>query len=508
MKTRHHTTRSAAAPPNCRRGFSVLVVLLLLAVTLGLSYASIRSQSVHARIQRNATFRTSARSAALSGLSIALKVMHTDAWKGVDTTLTGRLNAHENFEVRFSTGDPALTSADADYDRYPLRVTLDAVGYAADPLNPATIATHRARAVVELIPRALSEPPAGFDDLLAHTLSQWDSGDCSLCVPFRAEGPVRFRSRLYLSSQLEWTTDPWWWYHLGLNQMRAAGQPDWRPLTGPVRFSFTQQASSVRSLLPFALQVSTIDASSSRVLSGPDTDAMTSYRLYPGGKAYPVAEVGANLENVHLQPDPESNPAGLFARSGVVQLHNRVTLRGSLFTRGGSSSDIEIYGDQVRMEAVDLWPLDGTDEPIQLPVLVSADDLRFHSGSVSQLTGVVLAQDDFDVRAAHQDRITLRIEGHASGRDLYIRPREPWDRDKDWWSDMWLDFWAQRSSGIPWFPEWLRKNVALAIEPRIVFAPNSRAIRYHCYNPAHTIYAPHSDDEGLRWNVVRWMMNP
>lgn len=508
MRTRHDTIRNAATPPNCRQGFSALVVLLLLAVTLGLSYASIRSQSIHARIQRNATFRNSARSAALSGLSIAMKVMHTNEWKGVDTTLTGRLSPHENFEVRFSTGDPDLTGADTDYDRYPLRVTLDAVGYAADPLNPATIATHRARAVVELIPRALSEPPAGVDDLLAHTLSQWDSGDCSLCVPFRAEGPVRFRSRVYLSSQLEWSTDPWWWYHLGLNQMRAAGHPDWRPLTGPVRFPVTQQSSSVRSLLQFALQVSTTDASSSRLLSGPDTDAWTTYRLYPGGKVYAVVEVGANLENVHLQPDPLSNPAGLFARSGAVWLHSGVTLRGSLFTRGGSSSDIEVHGDQIRMEAVDLWPLDGTDEPIQLPVLVSADDLRFHSGSDSQLAGVVLALDDFDVRTADQDRITLRIEGHAAGRDLYIRPRETWNRDEDWWGDVWNDFWGQRSSGIPWFPEWLEKSISLATEPRIVFAPNSRPIRYHCYDPARTIYAPHPDDEGLRWNVVRWTMNP
>ncbi len=508
MKTRRNTTRNAAARPRRQRGFSALVVLLLLAVTLSLSYASIRSQSVHARIQRNATFRASARSAALSGLSTALKVMHTSEWKGVDTTLTGRLSPHENFEVRFSTGDPALSSADAEYDRYPIRVTLDAIGYAADPLNPATIATHREQAVVELIPRALSEPPAGFDDVLAHTLSQWDSGECSLCVPFRAEGPVRFRGRLNLSQQLPWSTDPWWWYHAGLNEMRAAGRPDWRPLTGPVYFSSSLQTLSVRTLLQHALQVSTVNASNARVFSWPGTDAVTGYRLYPGGKTYQVAAVGASLENVTLGPDPKLNPAGLFARSGGIQLRGGVVVRGSLFTRGGSSSDVEMHGAGIRMEAVDLWPLDGTAEPVQLPVLVSADDLRFHSGSETQLTGLVLAQDDLDVEAAQQDRITLRIEGHASARNLYMLPREPWDRGLGWWNKVWNDFWAQRSAGIPWFPEWLDKSTNLKIEPRVTLAPTVRPIRYHYYSPTRPIYVPHPDDEGLRWNVVRWGTNP
>lgn len=507
MSTQPHTFQPASRRRERRSGFSALIVLLLIAVTLGLSYASIRSQSVNTRIQRNATFRVSARSAAVSGLATGLAVMHNDAWKGVDTTLTGRLSPYENFEVRFTAGDPSLTVGAADYERYPLRVTLDATGYAADPISPSSIATHHAQAVVELIPRALSEPPAGFSDLLNHTLSQWDTGDCALCVPFRVEGPARFRGRLNLSRQLKWPDDPWWWYHSGLNDMRLAGLPDWRPLTGPVLLSHKED--SVSKMMKFALRISvTNGVSLSREFAWQSTDALTSYRLYPGGPTYDVASVSSRLERVRLGPNSKTNPAGLFTRSGLMELHDDVRMRGSLFTRGGSSSDIEVHGDAVQLEPVDLWPLDGTSEPVHLPALVSADDLRFHSGCRAELKGLVLARDDFDVRVAHQNEIALRIEGHASGRDLYLLPRDPWDRSESGWNEVWQEFWSQRLSGIAWFPEWLRQNTNLVPEPRVVFAPPSRPIRYHYYSPDQPIYVAHPDDAGLRWNLVRWTMNP
>ncbi len=506
---RRRQDASAKVGRHCgrRRGFSALIVLLLIAVTLGLSYASIRSQSVNVRIQRNASFRVSARSAAISGLTMALKAMHTDAWKGVDTTLTGRLSPHENFEVRFTTGDPLLWPGHADFDRYPYRVTLDAVGYAADPIHPTSIATHRAQVVVELIPRALSAPPAGLDDLLDHTLSQWDSGKCELCVPFHVEGPVRFRDRLNLSQALKWSSDPWWWYHSGLNEMRNAGRPDRRPLSGLVRFPFSRQDDNVHNLLRFALQVKTEDAPSTALFAWQSTDAVTSYQLYAGGKVYEVAGVSANIENIQLGPDPLTNPAGWFARSGTVHLRDGGAIRGSLFTRG-SSSDIEVRGQGVVLEAFDLPALDGTSEPVHLPVLVGAGNIRFHRDSDATLSGLVLARDTFDVRAAEQRRLALRIEGHAAGRNLSIGPRSDWDRTETWWSTMWLLFWLQRSDGIAWFPEWLRLAAGFDLEPRLAFVQGTRPIRYHYYNPNQPIYVSHPDDEGLRWNVVRWTMNP
>ncbi len=506
MKTRQGATRKAGTRRGRRPGFSVLVVLLLIAVTLGLSYASIRTQSVNVRIQRNASFRASARSGALSGLAMALRVMHTDDWEGVGTTLTGRLSPYESFEVRFTTGDPALLPGDAEFDRYPYRVTLEAVGYAADPVHSAAIATHQAQAVVELIPRALSEGPAGLDDILAHTLSQWDSGTCSLCVPFRVEGPVRFRGRLNLSRELQWEIDPWWWYHAGLDEMRLAGRPDWRPLTGPVHFRYEEQDSRVRDLLNEALAVSTVDTSSKAEFRWQSTDSLFHYRLYPGGKVYDAVEVPANLENVRLEPDPKTNPAGLFARSGTLHLRDGAALRGSLFTRG--SSHVELRGAGVRLEPAELPALDGTGEPIRLPTLVSSGNIRFHSGSAAELKGLVLAHDEFEVRVAHQSDLTLRIEGNTSARRLLIPPRDPWDRSSDWWDAVWLLFQLQRATGIPWFPEWLEKTTSLSIQPRIVFEPNPQPSRYHYYHPDEPIYVPHPDDEGLRWNVVRWTMNP
>ena len=56
----------------------ISIVLLMICIVLGLSYAAVRSQFVGLKIQRNADRRTSARQAAVTGLTMAVKKMHTD----------------------------------------------------------------------------------------------------------------------------------------------------------------------------------------------------------------------------------------------------------------------------------------------------------------------------------------------------------------------------------------------------------------------------------------------
>lgn len=493
--------------PERRRGFSVLIVLLLIAVTLSLSYASIRTQSVNRRIQRNATFGVSARSAAASGLATALATMHTTAWRGVDTTLTGRLSRYENFTVEFVTGDDDLEPSDADYDRYPYRVTLKATGYAADPIHPTVIATHHARAVVELIPRALSSSDTELNELTAHTVCQWRSGACSLAVPFRIEGPARFRGQVRLDQELKWTTDQQWWYYLGLNDMRKAGQADWRPFTGPVYFRFDEQDAQAYALMNTALQAGTIDTSSASTFTWRSNDGLVSYRLFPGGKTYDVETVSANLAGVVLTSNAATNPAGLFVRANSVQIGNAVTIRGSLFTRGDGSSNIVVQGNDVRLEPMDLPALDDASDPVQLPVLISAGDISVGNGTQAVLKGLVLARDDFNVATAHQNQTSLHLEGHLACRNLIVGHRTPWNRSAAWWNLVWNLFWIQRSEGIQWFPA-LLSLMDLNINPRITIVPDTRSIRYHYYHPTQPIYVPHADDDGLRWNVVRWTTNP
>ena len=172
---------------------ALLVVMLLISMTLGLSYAAVRSQHTAFQIQRNSDRRLLARQAAASGLTMALKKMHTADWAGVDTTLTGSLGTYEGYQVTYRTGDPSLASGDADYEDIPYRVTLLSTGLAADPDNPKHIARHQIRAVVRLVPRALGGEPNGWEKMTSYTVYQWDDGggDFIVDVPIRVEGPVR-----------------------------------------------------------------------------------------------------------------------------------------------------------------------------------------------------------------------------------------------------------------------------------------------------------------------------
>ncbi len=511
MKTRRSIHRPRSKYGQSRGGFSVLIVLLLIAVTLSMCYASVRTQSVNARIQRNAVFRVSARAAAVSGLTTALQVMHTNAWEGVDTTLAGQLNDYNRFEVTFTTGDASLEAGDDDYDRYPYRVTLASTGYAADPANPTRIAMHRAEAVVELIPRALSAPVSGLAELTERTLCQWDNGTCSLCVPFRVEGPVRLRSQVELDENLNWTSDQQWWYYLGLNEMRAATATDWRPFTGPVYFRFDEQHAQVYALINTALQAQTVYTTAASTFAWQSNDDTATYRLFPGGKLYDIEAVASTVNNTELGPNPETNPTGLFVRSGSVQIRAGATIRGTLFTRGDSASDIVIQGDDITLEPVDLLPVEGVADPIQLPTLVSADDITFGTNTTAIIKGLVLARDSFEVASTPQNQMELRIEGHVACKDIKIGHRKPWHRPEVWWNLAWIEFWNQKSDGIQWFPallHYLPSVWGLDIEPHITITPDTRSIQYHYYDLSQPVFAPHADDDGLRWNVVRWTMNP
>jgi len=199
-----------------RRGMAVLIVLLLLSLTLGLSYAAMRSQTMVGMIQRNSDRQASARQAASTGLSMALKKMSRSDWAGVDTSLGGPLNATDSFLVTYTTGDTGLSAGDPDQ---PYRVTLLSTGYSADPEQPQSIAVYRVRAVVRLIPRKLADEPADWATMMGCTVYQWTSGSFTMTIPSRIEGTVCIQSALDLLSGYAWPSD-----HLG-DAYAKAGRP-------------------------------------------------------------------------------------------------------------------------------------------------------------------------------------------------------------------------------------------------------------------------------------------
>ena len=154
--------RAKRTPAPRRRGVAVLIVLMLLSITLGLSYWMVRSPTTALQIQQNTNVRVSARRAALTGLTMGLKKMHTNEWcygDGVNTTLTGSIGEDQSYQVSYVVGDPSLAVDDPDY---PYRVTLLSTGTATDPTDPERTSTHQARAVVHLVPRRVPDEPTDW----------------------------------------------------------------------------------------------------------------------------------------------------------------------------------------------------------------------------------------------------------------------------------------------------------------------------------------------------------
>src|SRR6186713_2902167 len=118
-----------------RRGIALVLVLALLALTLGFSYALLRTHTTDHELERNQSRKNDARSAAQAGVAVALRKLYDGTWAGADTTFTGDLTADklQGFTVTYITGDSDLTASSADWSEYPFRITILSKGYSIDP---------------------------------------------------------------------------------------------------------------------------------------------------------------------------------------------------------------------------------------------------------------------------------------------------------------------------------------------------------------------------------------
>ncbi len=507
-----------------RRGMSLLIVILLLAMTLGLSYAAVRSQHTAVMIHHNFDRREAARQAAVTGMTLAIKKMHTAKWAGVDTTLTGTVGDYESYAVTYTTGDPAFYDRETTLDDWenpdyddpyfdePYRVTLEATGYAQDRDNPSAIATYKIRAVMRLIPRAIPDEPNGFDDLTNYTLCQWTLSFVGILNgPFQVKGPTRLRSPLELSREINWNSERWE-YSEDLTELQAGGGPDWRPFTDNVYLpSLLQYFDSIYKLQS-KLGVSFINKSYWGEYSWQSLNSLTTYQLYPGGKKYQITELPQALVNTQYLPDPQTNPLGIFHRENELHIHENVTICGMLVTEGSSSGDLEFFADNIKLHPLVLPTLDGSSDTVRLPTAVVGDDIQVHNGAKASLVGTIIGYDEFEVDAAAQDAIEFAVAGHVAARALKLHARSDWVKSNSWWSDCWDDFDDQRHlpGGITNFATWLAHARGLDPAPKIVLQPDpdTANIRYHWHNPNNTVFVVHEDDDGLRWNLLEWKENP
>jgi hypothetical protein len=484
-----------------RLGVALVLVLLVICITLALSYAAVRSQFTGLRIQQNADRRISARQAAVTGLTMAIKKMHTTGWSGVATAFSGSLGSDASFQVKYTTGDPSLSAEHPDYQDFPYRVTLLSTGYSADPDNPGAVATCQIRAVFRLLPRAFAAEPSDWSTMQDYTVYQSHKDSFEVDIPCRLEGRVRIQGRLKIAFHYPNDLDAWRRYLEDLNAMRTAGYPDYRPFNGPVDLPFSEQDALYLYALTNRLAVTAANVAVNEAASDwVKPTSLGSYQIYDGGPTYTIPTLGATLQDTTLGADPLTNPLGIYYREGTVEIGDNVTIRGSLFCR----DDIKIQGSNVHFQPVELPALHGSDQPVRLPVASCRSFLVGPTGG-GELAGLLAVFEKFEIQKS-PETMQFAITGQVVTHNFYVRERQPWESLN--WGQYYFDFWYQLThGGEARFPVWMGSQ-GRDPKPLLTVKPDSGPIRYHWHYPGNRVYEPHPDDDGLRWDLLDWTENP
>ena len=294
-----------------------------------------------------------------------------------------------------------------------------------------------------------------------------------------------------------------------LEALRVAGQPDQRPLTGPIDTPRSLTSGETLSLLENDLQVIVNDVP---LMTAPATHPgqVTSYRLYPGGKVYQAQALSSSLANATFEPDPVNNPLGVFTHPTNLYVNNNVTIRGTVIAYDpGTLGDIEILGDGVTISGVNLPALHGDSSTYQLPAAIARDDIRIHENSSGSLNGLALTWDDFEF-ASGTVGTDFMVNGQLVVADLEILSRTQWDYWSGWWLDRVETFLGtiSFSSPVKYFPTWLKNTQGLDAQPRITIRPDPAGVKYHWHDWSQPLFVPHPDDGGLRWDLIDWRDNP
>jgi hypothetical protein len=493
-----------------RRGATVVLVLGLLAVTLAVSYAMMRTQVTSLQIQTNLNRRDDARQAALTGMTTALRRIHESDWEGVDSTVSGAISNDASYEVTFATGDASLQPDEADYEEYPFRLTLTSTGYAFDTNDPGRRSEYRVQAVVELVRRAFASQPSAWTSLEDYTLVQWADEETTVQFPARIDGSARLGGRLAFCEEYPDHTPSLDRYLSDLEQMRQAGLGDYRPFGGPLSLPFDRTTGSTLSLLSGNLNVTLVDAPRGGSAPVSHPGALSSYRLYPGGKEYEIPVIqslhGYELSGVTLAPDPIENPLGVFRSQGYLRFRDNVTIQGSIIT-DGFEPDIDVSGVNIAWSSAELPRLEGqaASETVHLPAALVMDDFRVDSGARMTLNGALVVWDELEVEE-RTSSTSFSMEGRVLADEFAIRGRSSWKLNSTIWSALLYYFNLNLDSTNPelYFPRWLEANFGMQAAPKITFRPGAATATHHWQDWSQPVYATQATDEGLIWDLLSW----
>ncbi|MGD0517730.1 MAG: hypothetical protein ABSA26_09365 [Thermoguttaceae bacterium] len=484
-----------------RRGVAVFLVLLLITLTLVISYAAVRTQNMAFMVQRNSDRRAVAQQTAVTGMTMALKKMQNSSWAGFGSTLTGTLSTSESFTATYTFGDASLTSSSSDYNDYPFRGTISVTGKSIDPVNTQNVSTYQISAVVRLVPRQLSTEPSDWSTMQQFMVYQTHQQPFEIDIPCQMSGSVRIQGALKIAPNYPDTSDSWVCYLSHLNSMRSGGYSDDRPFTGTVRYvSSTMDGTELTALTGYlGVTASSLTAAT----AGSDwtqPSGFSTYQIYPGGPTYSIPLVSNNLQSVTLGPDPLTNPLGIFYYAGSLTIKSGVTIKGSLFCKNSLTLD----GANISFEPVELPGLFGAGTSIRLPAIICNNLTVNSTVSSSSIKGLVAVFNTFTIAKASELQ-TFAITGRVISKIFYIKERLPWNTIS--WTYYYYYFWLQRYSGIPYFPVYMG-NYSRNPKPLLTIQPDTTSITYHWPTPNASVLAINSIDGALRWEIVKWTETP
>jgi hypothetical protein len=511
------------------RGFAVVMVLGLLAITLAISYATLRGQGTTTQLARNNSRALDARVAAQSGLAAALRKISENAWGGVTSTLSTNVTNSSWYVVSYTTGDAKLATTDPNYSEYPFRLTIDSIGYASDPLNPAIKAQHHSRCTVQLVRKQLVAEPAAWPVLTSYTVSQCGSGDVYVQFPVRIDGSACLLGKLNFCTEypaafsgLYTARDQ---YLSDLYARKVAGLGDYRPFPDnlAIRGTTTTQDATTMSLLSSKLGIAYSEANNLATLPSLPSHpgSVLKYKLYPGGAEYvpPIIQnsLGNPIQNVTLAPDPLTNPLGIYRSTGSLSVQSNVQITGTVISDGGGS-DIQVYGTNVVLKPLNLPALYGSSQTYELPAVIAVSDLRMNSGSSVQIGGSTLVWNEFEIKdgtttssfalTGNLMTNTLLLRGRTTGASVggssysWTQAASTWFTDKAVFSGQ-----VNNANGVKYFPDYEEQTRGFTVKPSLTFARDSSGVVPHWHDWTQPVYQPDPSDPGLRWEVVRWEDN-
>ena len=474
---------------------ALLTVLLLLSLTLALSYAAMRSQGTASMIQRNSDRRASARQDAITGLSMALKKMNRSDWGGVGTSLNGTLSTTDTFLVTYTSrrqqpkrrrprsalsGDAAV---DGLFGRFAAGTEHRHLPGARG--RPPHSATGGRRALqlahdAEIHPLPNGHARNGFGHPLPVHRPCATASKARHRLPLSQQRfgavAVHFRLERYATGRL-----------VRLSTVQRSGE-------SPVRWA----RSKVLCLLDTRIRHS--GQQHDRAESGlglghadlldhlPNLSRRTN--LYGPGST-------GTLRNQTLQPDPTNNPLGLFFTSGNVTINSNVTVNGSLFCGG----NITIAGTKVFFNAVALPPMAGTTGPVRLAA-AGCQNFTVNTAAGGQVTGPLAVFNSFQIQQGSVS-MAFSVAGQLVARQITIQQRTEWNQLN--WGNCYTAFQTAKllfPLTVKYFPDWMNKNYACNPASQLNFGPESPAATYHWASSYNPIFVPNPSDGGLRWDLL------